>query len=67
MPVEKFRTSDEARVSQRSRPGSEENVRRMNFVLEFWSRVHPRQIRRGVFKYRSPAEAQADEVRTNRP
>jgi hypothetical protein len=58
MPVQKFRSSDDARRAQRSTPGSDANIRRMRFVLDFWSRVHPRQIRRGVTKYRSPVEAQ---------
>lgn len=58
MPVTKFRSLDEARESQRSVPGSEENLRRMRAVLEFWSRLRPRQVRHGVFKYHSPAEAQ---------
>ena len=58
MPIQKFRTSDDARKTQRSVPGSRENVRRMTFVLEFWSRVRPKSVPRGVFKYRSPQEAQ---------
>lgn len=58
MPIQKFRSPDEARCAQRSVPGSETNIRRMRFVLEFWSRVHPREIRRGVSKYRSQREAQ---------
>lgn len=58
MPVEKFRSLDDARRAQRSEPGSERNVRRMTFVLQFWSRVHPKRVQHGVFKYRSPHEAQ---------
>jgi hypothetical protein len=58
MPVEKFRTADDARRAQRSEPGSETNVRRMTFVLEFWSRMRPKRVSHGVFKYRSPKEAQ---------
>lgn len=58
MPVQKFRTSDEARGAQRSIPGSETNVRRMTFVLQFWSRARPKQVRHGVFKYRSQQEAE---------
>ena len=58
MPVEKFRSLDEARRAQRSEPGSETNVRRMTFVLEFWSRIHPKRVQHGVFKYRSPDEFQ---------
>jgi hypothetical protein len=60
MSVEKFRSADEARLTQRSIPGSPENLRRLHFVLEFWSRVHPRVARPGVFKYRSIAEANQD-------
>jgi len=62
MPVTKFRSPDEARDAQRSVPGSETNVRRMRFVLDFWSRVHPRKVPHGVFKYRSLGEAQDDDV-----
>jgi hypothetical protein len=62
MPVQKFRSSDEARRAQRSVPGSEENIRRMRFVLDFWSRVHPREIRRGVTKYRSRNEGDDDAI-----
>lgn len=58
MPVQKFRSPEEARRAQRSEPGSETNIRRMTFVLEFWSRLRPRTVRPGVFKYRSPQEAQ---------
>lgn len=58
MPVQKFRTSEDARRAQRSVPGSETNVRRMTFVLEFWSRARPKQVPHGVFKYRSQQEAQ---------
>jgi hypothetical protein len=62
MPVTKFRSPDEARDAQRSVPGSETNVRRMRFVLDFWSRVHPRKVPHGVFKYRSLDEAQRDDL-----
>jgi hypothetical protein len=65
MPVQKFRTSDDARSAQRSVPGSETNVRRMKFVLEFWSRARPKQVPHGVFKYRSPEEAR-DSARSRR-
>lgn len=58
MPVQKFRTPDEAR-NQPSVPGSDENLRRLAFVLEFWSKVRPRKVPHGVFKFRSPAEAEA--------
>jgi hypothetical protein len=58
MPVEKFRSLDDARRAQRSEPGSALNVRRMTFVLEFWSRIHPKRVPHGVFKYRSPQEVQ---------
>lgn len=58
MPVQKFRTFEEARRTQRSVPGSETNIRRLSFVLEFWSRVRPKKVQSGVFKYRSLQEAQ---------
>lgn len=63
MPVQKFRSLEEARRAQRSEPGSETNVRRLAFVLDFWSRLHPHKIKHGVFKYRTPAEAQEAERR----
>lgn len=65
MPVRKFHSNEEAREAQRSLPGSEENVRRLRAVLEFWSRARPKQIRRGVTKYRSVGEAQ-DAARSGR-
>lgn len=58
MPIQKFRSLDEARAAQRSRPGSEENLRRLRAVLLFWSRARPKTFQRGVFKYRSVQEAQ---------
>ena len=64
MPVQKFRTPDDARRAQRSVPGSEENLRRLAFVLAFWSRIRPRTVPHGVFKFRSPAEAEENERRT---
>ena len=57
MPVTKYRTHEEA-TQPRSVPGSETNIRRLNFVLAFWSKIRPRQVQHGVFKYRSPEEAQ---------
>jgi hypothetical protein len=59
MPVQKFRTFDDARRSQRSEPGSAENLRRLAFVLDFWSRARKRKVPHGVFKFRSPEEADA--------
>ncbi len=59
MPIQKFRSLDASRHSQRSESGSETKIRRLRFVLDFWSRVHPREVEHGVFKYRSPEEAQA--------
>ena len=58
MPVTKYRSPDDARRSQRSAPGSEVNVRRMTFVLDFWSRLRPKTVPHGVFKYRSAQEAE---------
>jgi hypothetical protein len=60
MPIKKYRSLDEAKADQRSEPGSETNIRRMTFVLDFWSRVRPKTVPRGVFKYRSIEEAQND-------
>ena len=60
MPVTKYRAHEEA-SQPRSVPGSAMNIRRLNFVLEFWSRIRPREVPRGVFKYRSPQEAQEDD------
>jgi hypothetical protein len=60
MPVQKFRTPDEARVAQRSVAGSEQNIRRLRAILDFWSKARPRRILRGVHKYHSVQEAQQD-------
>ena len=59
MPIQKFRSFDEARRAQRSIPGSETNLRRLRFVLEFWSRVRPKTHARGVTKFRSSEDADA--------
>lgn len=58
MPVQKFRSLDEARRAQRSTPGGAEIARRMRFVLEFWSRLRPCRVPHGVFKFRSHDEAE---------
>ena len=63
MPVTKFRSLDEARAAQWSEGGSEENLRRLRFVLKFWSRLRPRRVPHGVFRYRSIEEANAAEER----
>jgi hypothetical protein len=60
MPVQKFRTSDEARQAQQSVAASEQNIRRLRAILDFWSKARPRKILRGVRKYRSVQEAQQD-------
>jgi hypothetical protein len=59
MPVQKFRSTDDPLLQERSRSGSPENLRRLAFVLAFWSHVRPRSAPRGVFKYRSIEESQA--------
>ena len=60
MPVQKFRSPDEARRLPVSTAGSEENVRRLRSVLDFWSRPRPKIVPRGVFKYRPIEDAQRD-------
>lgn len=57
MSVQKFRSIEEA-TRERSQPGSETNVRRLTFVLDFWSRLRVGKVPSGVFRYRSPQEAQ---------
>ena len=63
MPVEKFRNSEDARSAHRSEPGSAENIRRMKFVLDFWSRLRPKHCTPGVFKYRSIQDADEGDSR----
>lgn len=61
MPVEKFRTLDEARSAQQVEPLSPARLRQLRFVYEFWSRIRrPRgSVPRGVTRYRSIEEANA--------
>lgn len=67
MPIQKFKSLEEARRAQRSIPGSETNLRRLRFVLEFWSRVRPKAHTRGVTKFRSMEEADATAVERDEP
>jgi hypothetical protein len=60
MPIKKFTSNEEARDALRSSPGSEENIRRLRTILEFWAQARPKKIRRGISKYRSVEEAQQD-------
>ena len=60
MPIQKFRTLEEASLALRTVPGSDANVSRLRFSYSFWSRVNPRVVTRGVRKYRSAEAAEAD-------
>ena len=63
MPVTKFRSLDEARRAQWSEGGSDENLRRLAFVLSLWSTLRPKRFPPGVHKYRSIEEANEAEER----
>lgn len=60
MPIQKFKSQDEARRSLWSDSGSAQNLRRLAAILHFWSRMRPLRFPRGVRKYRSIVEATAD-------
>lgn len=59
MPVKKYRDLAEARRDQWSEGGSDENIRRLRFVLKLWGRLRPKRFPRGVFRYRSIEDANA--------
>lgn len=59
MPVQKFRSLSEASAALQCKPGSAENLRRLRFAYEFWSRMRPKHPPRGVSRYRSVEEADA--------
>lgn len=65
MPVKKFRSLEEASAAMRCEPRSKEHLRRLRFSYEFWSRVRPRTFPRGVTRYRSMEEADADLSRSD--
>lgn len=65
MPVQKFRSLEEASAAMRCEPRSEEHLRRLRFSYEFWSRVRPVTFPRGVRRYRSIEDADADFSRSD--
>ena len=67
MPIEKFRTLEEASLALRSVPGSKEHLKRLRFSYSFWSRLRPTVAMQGVRKYRSPEEAAAAEGSSAHP
>lgn len=67
MPVWKFRTLDEAHEALRRDGGGAASTRRLAWVLSFTERLAPRvPWRRGVAKFGSLGEAQADRERQER-
>jgi hypothetical protein len=59
MPIQKFRSLDEASAARRCEPRSAEHLRRLRFTYAFWSRLRPRIVVQGVHRYRSIEEANA--------
>jgi len=59
MPIQKFKSLDDARRALWTEPGSDENIRAIRYLLGFWSHVRPVRFPIGVFKYRSIQEANA--------
>lgn len=57
MPIQKFRDFDEARRSLWVRSGQPDLILRIKRLWEFSARLAPRQIPRGVRKFRSIEEA----------
>jgi hypothetical protein len=60
MPVQKFRTWDDARRALWCDPDDPTHLRRMAQLLRFSARLHPRSYPPGVYKYRSLEDAQRD-------
>lgn len=59
MPVQKFRTLDEAREALWGEPGSAEHLRRVAWLWAFGRKLQPRRYPPGVHRYRSIEEAAA--------
>lgn len=57
MPVQKFRTMEEARRALWIAPDDPNLVLRLRQMWEFTTRIAPYPIRRGVRKFRNMAEA----------
>lgn len=57
MPVQKFRTFDEAREALWGEPGSPEHLRRVAWLWAFGRKLSPRRYPAGVHRYRSIQEA----------
>jgi len=73
MGVQKFRSFEEAERALWSEGGSEQNLRRLEWLYGLWSALTVRHPWRGVHRYRSLEEANAsrndwhaDPLRTSR-
>jgi hypothetical protein len=59
MPVRKFRSFDEAREALWGEPGDPTHLRRVAWLWAFSDRLYPRRFPRGVYRFRSIEEADA--------
>lgn len=59
MPVQRFRTHEEARRALWIAPGDPRIPRKLQGWLELWVHLYPLDRPRGVFKFRSIEEANA--------
>jgi len=57
MPVQKFRSFEEARAALWTQPGSEQTIATLRSLLNLWNRLRPMRFRPGVYRYRSIDEA----------
>jgi hypothetical protein len=57
MPVQKFRSFDEARRALWGDPGDPAYLRRVAWLWAFADRLHPRRFPHGVYRYASIEEA----------
>jgi len=57
MPVQKFRSFDEAREALWGDPGDPAHLRRVAWLWAFADRLYPRRFPHGVYRYTSIEEA----------
>lgn len=58
MPIQKFRTFEEAREALWGRPGDPQHLKRIAWLWAFSQRIRPARPRPGVKRFRSLQEAQ---------
>jgi len=57
MPVQRFRSFEEAREALWGDPGDPEYLRQISWLWAFADRLYPRRFPRGVYRYTSIEEA----------